>query len=161
MNNEILDDEIIHPVSEKRMKLFWLEVLLSVIFMSFFYGLFHIFVMEKMQLFHYWLWHEITKSAPSILHLFMTMAFVNYNVCKGDYKMNVRSGCYVLLFGSGLFFIGSIWGAIEGIITMDYESIHHYAYINRYEIVTLGVIFIKCLLIIPFAKFLTKNTTTH
>lgn len=169
MDNEILDEEIKIP-EPLQIKHFWLEVFLSVLMTGFFYMILHIVLLENLldsfmdeRINNYRQWHSFYSGLFSVIHLYMCMAFVNYNACKGDFKMNLKSGFYTLLFGSGIFLLRAftelyvIWNRVSEIgdrlFIPFYDALWNLAY---WEIITIAVVVLKLLLIYPLAKWFSR-----
>lgn len=163
MKNQILDEDFRQEKPKKEVKNIMLDALTAVLIMAFLYAFIFTVFIDDVEYSNV-VMEAIVEDSVSILHLLMAMAYLNHGTIKGDYKPNVKGGYYILLFGSGIFFIGASISIIEySIGWIENGRTHSFWNANYQHIITLAVIFVKFLLIRPIALLLnklTKNVST-
>lgn len=157
MNKQILDEDLIERNPKQEEKDFRIQVVFAVGLAAFLYLIILIIFSESVSIdniFHY----TIVEDSLSIIHLLIAATYMNFVINKGDYKLNVKAGYYILVLGSGFFFIGAIISLIDGLYEYLSEGLllREFWIVNYKHIITLGVIFVKFLLIKPIAFLLTK-----
>lgn len=156
--NDILDDELATP-ERRASELIWLWALFATIISAGFYMIPLLVIFPDFN----------QKASPkveflsglfSILHLIMAMAMMNEFVNK-KYEKLLKGGYYILLFGSGIFFIGAvltITNIAPKVLPFPNDEAELSFWGENYEaIIILFIIFLKFLLIKPLTRFLAKK----
>jgi len=157
MKNQILDDDFTQKHPKKEINNIRLHALTAVITMAFAYLFIYLVFFESIE-FSSRVMKVVVEDSASILHLVMAMTFFNYSVAEGDYKLNIKGGYYILLFGSGLFLIGASISLFDEIFEwIEKEGTYNFWSANYKHFITLIVIFVKFLLIKPIALILIKT----
>ncbi|MGK0388236.1 MAG: hypothetical protein ACI94Y_000964 [Maribacter sp.] len=158
--DEILDDELASPKKGAR-ELIWLWALIATVTSAGFY-------MLPLLVFY----PDFGKTASpqdeflsgllSFLHLFMAMAMVKYFIHNCHYQTLLKGGYYILLFGSGVFLLGSVLSIFGVIIPARDHFLQDGTALGLWEenyeaIITIFIVFIKFLLIKPLTRFLSKK----
>ena len=157
--NEILDDELASP-KKGAGELIWLWALIATVTAAGFYMIPLLIIYPNFgetaspQ-------NEFLSGLLSFLHLFMAMIMMNSFINK-NYKKLLRGGYYILLFGSGIFLLGSVLSIFDVIISERMAMIEDQAPLSfwgeNYEaIITIFIVFLKFLAIKPIALLLSEK----
>jgi hypothetical protein len=158
--NEILDDELASPKKGSE-ELIWLWALIATVTSAGFYMLPLLIIYpdfgEKASP-----QNEFLSGLLSFLHLFMAMAMVKSFIHNCHYQKLLKGGYYILLFGSGIFLLGSVLSIFNVIIPARMAIIEGQASLSFWEenyeaIITIFIVFLKFLLIKPLARVLSKK----
>lgn len=160
MKNDILDEDLTieSPKDKEEVKNTMSEALAAVLVAAFIYFLFLMLDFKYFNIYNP-VYKAFFNDSLSIIHLLMAMIYLNYKITNGDYKKNVKGGYYILLFGSGIFFIGASISLVEGMtnaFSREYSWIDFWN-LNYQHIITLLVILIKLILIYPISLILMKT----
>lgn len=159
--NDILDDELATPSKKATNDMVWFWALIFTFISAILYLLplliiFPDFEEKASPL------NEFLSGLLSFLHLIIAMVMMD-SFTRQNYKKVLKGGYYILLFGSGVFFVGAVLSMAgfvpEGLPIPSCEVGEEYSFWDEnYEaIIILLIIFLKALSIKPIARFLSKK----